>query len=116
MTHGRRGVCLCGTSANNLKASGKILKPSEYHRFYTRGKQDLADHLLSMNEGKRQAFDHLRDCSPGPSFREDDAWVDVPDDSMDIDHVLDGTNPVDLSHEGGEFYEMVEQCIKITSK
>ena len=116
MTHGRRGVRLCGTSANKLKASGKVLSPSECQLFHTRGEQDLANRLLSMNEDERRSFDYLRDRSSGPSFREDDAWVDEPDDSMDIDHVLDGTKPVDLSHEGGEFYEMVEQCIEITSK
>lgn len=116
MTRGRRGVRLCGTSANKLKASGKVLSPSECHLFHTRGEQDLANRLLSMNEDERRSFDYLRDRSSGPSFREDDAWVDEPDDSMDIDHVLDGTKPVDLSHEGGEFYEMVEQCIEITSK
>jgi hypothetical protein len=69
-----------------------------------------------MDEDERRTFDNLRESSPGHSFREDDVWVDVPDDFMDIDHVLDGTNPVDLSHEGGEFYEMVEQCIQITTK
>lgn len=69
-----------------------------------------------MNEDERHTFDHLRERSPDFSFQEDDIWVDVPNDFMDIDQVLDGTNPVDLSHEGGEFYEMVEQCIKITSK
>ena len=116
MTRGRRGVRLCGTSANKLKASGKVLSPSEAHLFHTRGEQDLANRLLSMNEEERRTFDYLRDRSPTRSFREDDVWVDVPDDFMDIDHVLDGTNPVDLSHEGGEFYEMVEQCIEITSK
>ena len=66
-----------------------------------------------MNEDERHTFDHLRERSPDFSFREDDVWVDVPNDFMDIDQVLDGTNPVDLSHEGGEFYEMVEQCIKL---
>jgi hypothetical protein len=116
MTRGRRGVRLCGTSANKLKASGKVLSPSESHLFHTRGEHDLANRLLSMDEDERQAFDYLRDGSPVSSFREDDAWVDVPDDFMDIDHVLDGTNPVDLSHGGGEFHEMVEQCIEITSK
>jgi hypothetical protein len=71
--------------------------------------------MLSMAEDERQSFDYLRERSPDP-FREDDGWVDVPYDAMDIDRVLDGTNPVDLSHEGGEFYEMVEQCIENTSK
>lgn len=116
MTRGRRGVRLCGTSSKKLKASGKVLSPSQSHLFYSRGEQELADRLLSMNEDERQTFDYLRDRSPGPSFREDDVWEDVPNDFMDVDHVLDSTNPVDLSHEGGEFYEMVEQCIEITSK
>ncbi|KIK04383.1 hypothetical protein K443DRAFT_4685 [Laccaria amethystina LaAM-08-1] len=35
---------------------------------------------------------------------------------MDIDGVLDGTNPINLSHEGGKFYELVEHCIETTSK
>ena len=116
MTCGRRGVHLCGTAANKLKATGKVLSPSQCHLFYTRGEQNLANHLQSMNEDERHTFNHLRERSPDFSFREDDVWVDVPNDFMDIDQVLDGTNPVDLSHEGGEFYEMVEQCIKITSK
>ena len=68
-----------------------------------------------MNEDERQTFDHLRD-SPGHSYREDDVWVDEPDDFMDIDHVLNGTNLVNRSHEGGEFYEMIEQCIEVTLK
>jgi hypothetical protein len=91
------------------------MTPSESHKFHQRGEQDLADRMLSMAEDERQSFDYLRERSPDP-FREDDGWVDVPYDAMDIDRVLDGTNPVDLSHEGGEFYEMVEQCIENTSK
>jgi hypothetical protein len=93
------------------------MKPSESHKFHERGEQDLADRMLSMGDEERQTFEYLRDRSPGPPIREDDEWIDEPNDyAMDVDHVLDGTNPVDLSHEGGEFYEMIEQCIESTSK
>ena len=44
-------------------------------------------------------------------------WMDEPDsDAMNIDHILDGMKPVNLSHEGGEFYEMIEQCLESMSK
>jgi hypothetical protein len=73
--------------------------------------------MLSMDDEERQTFDYLGEHSPSPPIREDDEWIDEPNDNaMDIDRVLDGTNPVDLSHEGGEFYEMIEQCIESTIK
>jgi hypothetical protein len=100
-----------------MKASGKILTPSESRKFHERGEQDLAKHMLSMDDKERETFDYLREHSPGPPIQEDDEWIDEPNnDAMDVDHVLDGTNPVDLSHEGGEFYEMIEQCIESTLK
>jgi hypothetical protein len=86
-------------------------------KFHERGEQDLAGRMLSMDDQERRTFDYLRERSPSPPNREEDAWIDEPDnDTMDIDQVLDGTIPVDLSHEGGEVYEMIEQCIKSTSK
>jgi hypothetical protein len=89
------------------------MTPSESHKFHERGEQDLADRMLSMDDQEKQTFDYLRERSPGPPTREDE-WID--DDAMDVDRVLDGTNPVDLSHEAGEFYEMIKQCIESTSK
>ena len=117
MSRNRRAVRLCGTSAKNAKASGKIMSVSQSHKFHERGEQDLADHMLSMDDEERRTFDYLRERSPGPPIRDEDAWMDEPDgDAMNIDHILDGTKPVDLSHEGGEFYEMIEQCLESTSK
>jgi hypothetical protein len=90
---------------------------SERRKFHDRGEQDLADRILMMDEQQRQAFDHLREFSPAASAREDEVWVDVDDEEpMDIELVLDGTNPVDLSHEGGEFCDLVEHCIEATTK
>ena len=60
--------------------------------------------MLTMSEEERQSFDHLREPE----------WVDVPFDAMDLDSILDGSAMVDLSHEGGEFYELVEHCLETT--
>jgi hypothetical protein len=112
-----RGVRLCGTASNYKKASGKILTPSESRKFHDRGEQDLADRVLSMDNEEHEAFDHLREDFPAAPVRVDDEdWEDVFGDAMDIGGVLDGTNPINLSHEGGEFYELVEHCIETTSK
>ncbi|KIK05401.1 hypothetical protein K443DRAFT_3887 [Laccaria amethystina LaAM-08-1] len=90
-----------GTSAKGKLHTGVIMTASERRKFHDRGEQDLADRILMMDEQQRQAFDHLREFSPAASAREDEVWVDVDDEEpMDIELVLDGTNPVDLSHEG----------------
>ena len=60
-----------------------------------------------MSEEEWQAFDHLR--KP-----DNNLWEDIDNNTMDIDQILDGTAPVDLSYEGGEFYELVENCINKT--
>ena len=73
------------------------MTPSQSHKFHQQGEQDLADRMLSMGEDERKCFDYFREGSPDPPFREDDEWVDVPNDAMDIDHVLNGTYPVNLS-------------------
>ena len=106
-----------GTSARGKPHTGAILTASERRKFHDRGEQDLAARIEMMDEQQRQAFDYLREFSPAAPAREDDGWVDVDDEeSMDIDMVLDGTNPVDLSHEGGEFCDLVEHCIEATTK
>jgi hypothetical protein len=66
-----------------------------------------------MSEEDKQTFDHLRelDLTTGES-----EWNDVPYDAMDIDSILDGSAVVDISHEGGEFYELVERCVETTSR
>ena len=93
------------------------MTPSESHKFHNRREQDLTDHMLSIDDEERQTFNYLREHSPGPPIQEDDEWTDeFNDEAMDVDHVLDGTNPVDLSHEGGKFYEIIKQCIEGTSK
>jgi hypothetical protein len=102
----RKGVRICGTSSNNKKSTGKILTPSQSLKFRQRGEQDLVDRMLTMSEEERQAFDHLREPE----------WFDVPHDAMDLDSILDGSAVVDLSHEGGEFYELVQHCVETTSR
>src|SRR5882762_9192923 len=102
----RKGVRICGTMSNNRKSTGKILTPSQSLKFRQRGEQDKVDGRLTMSEEERQTFDHLREPE----------WMDVPYDAMDMDSILDGSAVVDLSHEGGEFYELVEQCVEKTSR
>jgi hypothetical protein len=102
----RKGVRICGTSSNNKKSSGKILTSSQSLKFRQRGEQDQLDRMLTMSEEDKHTFDHLREPE----------WTDVPFDVMDIDSILDGSAVVDLSHEGGEFYELVEHCVETTSR
>ena len=80
--------------------------PSQSLKFWQCGEQDLVNRMLIMNEEERHNFDH---------FQEPD-WIDVPFDAMDLDSILDGSAVVDLSHEGGEFYELVEHCVETTSR
>ena len=87
-------------------SSGKILTPSQSLKFRQRGDQDLIDRMLAMSEEEKMNFDHLRETE----------WIDVPYDAMDIDSILDGSAVVDLSHEGGEFYELLEHCVETTSR
>lgn len=82
------------------------MTPSQSLKFRRHGEQDLVNRMLSMGEEERQTFDHLREPE----------WIDVPYDAMDVDSILDGSAVVDLSHEGGEFYELVERSIETTSK
>lgn len=89
------------------------MTPSQGLKFRERGQQDLADRILTMDEEQRETFDHLRE--PKPAEANDD-WQDVPYNAMDVDSILDGTAVVDFSHEGGEFYELVEHCVEATSK
>lgn len=101
----RKGARICGTLSNNKKSSGKILTPSQSLKFRQCGEQDLVDRMLTMSEDERQTFDRLRETE----------WIDVPYDAMDLDSILDGSAVVDLSHEGGEFYELVEHCVETSS-
>lgn len=100
----RKGVRLCGTTSQNVRSTGKILRPVETRKLRAQTDKDLANRLLAIDED-RMAFDCLREPDDNP-------WEDV--DTMDIDNILDGTVPIDLSHEGGEFSELVEDCIKKT--
>ena len=79
---------------------------SQSLKFRQHGEQDLVDWMLTMNEEERHNFDHLREPD----------WIDVPFDTMDLDSILDGSAVVDLSHEGGKFYELVEHCVETTSR
>jgi hypothetical protein len=79
---------------------------SQSLKFRQRGEQDLIDRMLTMTEEEKRTFDHLREPE----------WIDLPYDAMDIDNILDGTAVLDLSHEGGEFYELVEHCVETTSR
>ena len=85
------------------------MSSSQSLKFRQRGAQDLADRMLTMNEEEMHKFDHLREPVPDPS-----EWIDVPYEAMDIDAILDGSAAIDLSHEGGEFYELVECCVETT--
>ena len=90
------------------------MTPSQSLNFRQRGEQDLVDRMLTLSKEERQAFDHLRE--PVPDLTTDSEWIDVPHDAMDVDSILDGSAVIDLSHEGGEFYELVEHCVETTSR
>ena len=77
------------------------MTPVAARNLYNQGNQALADRVAAMDEEERQAYDQLSKLF---APQEDDGWEDIEDVAMDIDQVLDGTNPVELSHEGGEFY------------
>ena len=79
---------------------------SQSLKFRQHGEQDLVDWMLTMNEEERHNFDHLQVPD----------WINVPFDTMDLDSILDGLAVVDLSHEGGEFYELVEHYVETTSR
>ena len=102
------GIRFYGTSSSSKKASGKIMAPLAAWKLYNQGNQALADCVTAMDEEERQAYDQLSEL-PGP--QEDDGWEDIKDVAMDIDQILDGTNPVELSHEGGEFYELDRKSV-----
>ena len=106
----RKGTRICGTSSNGVKYSGRVMTPSQALKYRERGQEDLADHMLTMDDAQRQKFDHLRELEAN------DDWQDEPYNAMDVDSILEGTAVVDLSHEGGEFYELVEHCVEATSK
>jgi len=88
------------------------MTPSQALKYHEQGQQDLADHMLTMDEAQQQKFDNLRE--PKPAKANDD-WLDEPYNAMDVDSILQGTAMVDLSHKGGEFYELVEHCVEATS-
>jgi hypothetical protein len=89
------------------------MTPTQSLKFRRQGEQDLANRMLAMSEEERQRFDHLQEPEPERTTAESD-WFNVPYDAMDVDSILDGTAVVDLSHEGGEFYELVERCVETT--
>ena len=91
------------------------MTPSQCLKFRQRGEQGLANRMLAMNAEERQTFDQLREPEHEPTTAEGD-WLDVSYDAMDVDSILDGTAVVDLSHEGGKFYEFVKHCIETTSR
>jgi hypothetical protein len=71
----------------------------------------LTARLNQMDEDSRREYDKL--C--GIPLETDSVNMDNMDwedeegtASVDISAVLDGEIPIDLSHAGGEFYEMVE--------
>jgi hypothetical protein len=54
-----------------------------------------------MNEHERHAFDKLRDIPE-----------DHDDEEIYIADVLDGSTPLDISHAGGEFVELLEEDLR----
>ena len=56
-----------------------------------------------MDEDERAAFDAARDIP------EDDNDGYITENEMNIEDVLDGTTPIDLSHAGGEFQHIIEE-------
>lgn len=102
----RKGIRICGTMSNNRKSTGRLLTSSQTLKFRQRGEQDLIDRMITMSEEEKKTFNHLREPE----------WIDVPYDAMDIDSILDGTAVLDVSHEGGEFFELVEHCVETTAR
>jgi hypothetical protein len=79
--------------------------------FRLQNKMAFTARLNQMDENSRKEYDTLWNVP-----LEDDSvnmdnmdWEDEErTDPIDISAVLDGEIPIDLSHAGGEFYEMVE--------
>jgi hypothetical protein len=56
-----------------------------------------------MSEEEHRAFERLRDL-PESQDHDDNQFID-------IDDVIDGNAAFDISHAGGEFHEILEDCL-----
>ena len=79
--------------------------------FRMENQQAFTHRLYQMDEESRREYDTLFHAQLGTDSVDMDKmdWEDEEgSDPIDISAVLDGETALDLSHAGGEFYEMVE--------
>jgi hypothetical protein len=102
---------ISGTSSHGSNTTQKLHSNKVMDVFRLQNKMAFTARLSQMDEDSRKEYDTLWNVS-----LEDDSvdmgnmdWEDEErTDPIDISAVLDGEIPIDLSHAGGEFYEMVE--------
>ncbi|KAG0691518.1 hypothetical protein DFH29DRAFT_1010867 [Suillus ampliporus] len=63
-----------------------------------------------MSTDERQALEALKDGNC-PSNIEDGMWQDDDADDMNFSDVLNGTEPLTISHAGGEFSELARDVL-----
>ncbi|RDB21532.1 hypothetical protein Hypma_011938 [Hypsizygus marmoreus] len=93
-----------GTAASS---KGQILNRQGMHKFRVRTEKSIQDRLRAGTEEDRQILNAIRDM---PEYSALDAG------DICVDDILDGTVPIELSHAGGEFQQLLEDDLRPKGK
>ena len=102
---------ISGTSGHGSNTTQNLHSDKVMNAFRQQNKISFAARLNQMDEDSRREYDalcHVPLENDSVNMNNMD-WEDLEQmDPFDISAMLDGEIPIDLSHAGGEFYEMVE--------
>ena len=107
-----RKLRVCGTDAAG-ESTSKTLNAHGVQHFRAMEEKEKADRHLAMDDTMREAYERLRNQLPSTENDEFE-WEDVADSGVDLANLLDGNIPIDLSHQGGEFYAAVRDELRPT--
>lgn len=102
---------ISGTSSNGLNTTQNLHSNRGKDAFRLKNKTAFTARLNQMDEDSRREYAKLCHVPLETDGVNTDSmdWEDEGGlEPVDISAVLDGETPIDLSHAGGEFYEMVE--------
>jgi len=106
---------ISGTSSHGLSTTQSFHSDKVMDVFRLKNKIAHKHRLSQMDEDSRREYVQL--CETDSVNMDDMAWEDAEGmEPIDISAVLDGEVPIDLSHAGGEFYDMVEAHMGLTQR
>jgi hypothetical protein len=91
-------------------SSGKILSSKQI----TNARLNANKIIFETADARQGNASELNNSTMGEDLAEGSGDFNWGDDAMDVEDAIDGAVPVDLSHAGGEFYDIVQDAMHDT--